>query len=185
MADSVNSRIRRIGTDGVISTVAGPQAPASVAGPRDLVLSQDGAQLYFSEPSRDRVRRLTLASGAVAAVAGTGTQGDGGEGGPAVNALLNTPVGLGVGQRRVVADCGFAELQGEAGGREWQHFDDCGERAIGIGGEWGQRDGRLAGRAGGCVWGGGWEHLHFELAEWGDPGGERGRVDRELQQRHV
>jgi uncharacterized protein (TIGR03437 family) len=96
VADSVNSRIRRIGTDGVISTVAGPQAPASVLGPRDLVLSQDGTQIYFSEPSQDRVRRLTLASGAVAVVAGTGTQGDSGEGGPAVNARLNSPQGLGL-----------------------------------------------------------------------------------------
>ena len=96
VADSVNSRIRKIGTDGVISTIAGPQAPASLSGPRDLLLSQDGAQLYFSEPSRDRVRRLTLASGAVAAVAGTGTAGDSGEGGPAVNAQLSTPTGLGL-----------------------------------------------------------------------------------------
>lgn len=42
------------------------------------------------------MRRLTLASGAVAVVAGTGTQGDSGEGGPAVSARLNTPLGLGL-----------------------------------------------------------------------------------------
>ena len=96
VADQSNSRIRRIRPDGTIGTLAGPAAPQSLTPMRDLVLSQDGTQLYFSEPSAHRVRRISLSDGSVSNVAGTGTQGDGGEGGPAVNALLNSPMGLGL-----------------------------------------------------------------------------------------
>jgi trimeric autotransporter adhesin len=96
VADSGNSRIRLIRPDGVISTLAGPQAPASLSDPIDLVLSSDGARLFFSEHSRHRVRAVVLGDASVVNVAGTGVQGDAGEGGPAGSALLNTPIGLGL-----------------------------------------------------------------------------------------
>jgi sugar lactone lactonase YvrE len=106
IADSRNHRIRRVGPDGVITTVAGsgrqgfggdggPATQALINWPSVVTFGPDGA-LYFSDSRNHRVRRVDR-SGAIATVAGTGQAGFGGDGGPATQAALNRPTGVSVG----------------------------------------------------------------------------------------
>ena len=101
MADYGNNRVRRIGPDGVIATVAGGgtgdiggATGVQLVTPRNVAVDAAG-NLYFSEFERHRVRKVT-AAGAISTVAGTGLAGYSGDGFSAVNAQLNFPAGLAV-----------------------------------------------------------------------------------------
>lgn len=107
VADSFNGLIRRIDRNGVIESIAGngagadpgnggPAVDAVVFQPHDIVIDRQRNILYLSEPFRHRIRRIDLATGTITGAAGNGEQGDSGEGGPAVDARLNTPRGLGL-----------------------------------------------------------------------------------------
>jgi uncharacterized protein (TIGR03437 family) len=87
IADWLNSRIRKVGTNGTISTYA--QLPGNVWG---LVFDSAG-NLYASDESNSIVYRIDT-SGNRTLVAGTGTAGFGGDGGQATQAMLNEPSGL-------------------------------------------------------------------------------------------
>jgi uncharacterized protein (TIGR03437 family) len=87
IADWLNSRVRRVGPNGTISTYA--QLPGNVWG---LVFDPAG-NLYASDEQHSIVYRIDTA-GNRTVVAGTGTAGFGGDGGPANQALLNEPSGL-------------------------------------------------------------------------------------------
>lgn len=103
-ADTKNHRIRRIGTDGVITTIAGNGSPgtspngtlakdALINKPIDVELGPDGL-LYFADTGNSCVRRIT-AAGAVETVAGKcGEKGMAGNGEAATSALLNHPYGI-------------------------------------------------------------------------------------------
>lgn len=105
IADQNNHRVRRVGTDGVISTVAGTgvagfsgdggQATnAMINGPYALAL--DGAgNLYISDYGNARIRKVTPA-GIITTHAGNGTLGETGLGGLAIQASINRPTGLAV-----------------------------------------------------------------------------------------
>jgi uncharacterized protein (TIGR03437 family) len=81
-ADSGNYRVRRVGADGKIATVAG-NGSSSVLAPTDVAL--DGAgNLYIA--TANRVLRLDTRTGSLNAFAGTGATGFSGDGGPALNA---------------------------------------------------------------------------------------------------
>jgi RHS repeat-associated protein len=106
IADSVNSRVRRVGPDGLITTFAGtgtfgsggdggPAIKASLELPTGLALGPDGS-LYIADSGASRVRRVGP-DGTITAFAGTGTGGFRGDGGPATAAALNFPTGLAVG----------------------------------------------------------------------------------------
>lgn len=102
-ADSNSNVIRRIDTDGVITTVAGNGAyglspdgtravKASLAFPYGVAVGPDG-KIYFSDGHNHRVRTIEP-NGTIATVAGTGEQGLSGDGGPARKADLTHPRGL-------------------------------------------------------------------------------------------
>ena len=54
-------------------------------------------KLYVSDTENNRIRVVDLATGMVAAFAGTGEAADGGDGGPALEARLNAPRDLEIG----------------------------------------------------------------------------------------
>lgn len=102
IADSGNHRVRRVGPDGKITTVAGngtgavetddgaQATSASLYEPVDVALDSAGA-LYIVERLGHRVRKATI-GGSITTVAGTGAVGAPGEdGGPAVASPLNYP----------------------------------------------------------------------------------------------
>jgi sugar lactone lactonase YvrE len=99
IADSAHNRIRRVGTDGVITTVAGtgvggstgdngPATSARIKQPKSVALYGGG---LFISGADHKVRRIDLSSGIITTIAGTGTAGFSGDGGPARLARLNEP----------------------------------------------------------------------------------------------
>ena len=96
--DSGNNRVRRIGLDGTITTVAGsglsggddgPATAARLDVPFSVAPLPDGGFLV-AERAGNRVRRIS-ADGTITTVAGTGEAGFSGDGGPATAATLNQP----------------------------------------------------------------------------------------------
>jgi sugar lactone lactonase YvrE len=110
-ADTLNHRIRRVEffssdfKQGIVTTIAGiglagdsgdggPSTDAEINFPEDIELGPDG-NLYFADTNNHRIRMINLTTGIISAVAGTGTKGYSGDGGPALNAQLDRPFGLG------------------------------------------------------------------------------------------
>jgi uncharacterized protein (TIGR03437 family) len=103
IADTGNNRVRRVGTTGQITTVAGNGIPgatgdsglavnAQIVGPVGIAVDSSG-NLYISDGSR--IRRI-FASGFIQTIAGGATPGYSGDGGAASTAQLNAPVGIAV-----------------------------------------------------------------------------------------
>lgn len=97
------NRVRRIGPDGTIRTVAGtgaagfsgdggPATSATLNAPHAVVALPDGGFLV-ADTMNHRVRRVDR-SGIITTLAGTGVAGFGGDGGPASAALLDQPKAL-------------------------------------------------------------------------------------------
>src|SRR5262249_41723125 len=98
IADTSNSRIRRVAAEtGIITTVAGngtfgvsgdggPAAYASVNNPLSVAVDVAGT-LYIGDYSH-RMRKVAAATGIITTVAGNGTPGLSGDGGPATNASI-------------------------------------------------------------------------------------------------
>jgi len=89
IADTGNSRIRRVAADGTITTVA-----AELASPHAVAALPDGGFLA-ADTNSNRVVRVS-ANGTMTTVAGTGAAGFSGDGGPAALAALNLPKALAV-----------------------------------------------------------------------------------------
>ncbi|MFC7844272.1 RICIN domain-containing protein [Streptomyces sp. NPDC057382] len=103
ISEYYTNRVRRITTDGRISTFAGtgavgaggdagPAASAQLNRPHALAIDDTGA-LYIADYANHRIRKVT-ADGEISTVAGTGTAGFSGDDGPATSARLNGPVGV-------------------------------------------------------------------------------------------
>jgi sugar lactone lactonase YvrE len=102
---SNGTQIFKVNRSGILSTIAGtPQAgysgdggPATAAqlrNPSRFVLDRVG-NLYFSDQNNNRIRKISP-EGIITTVAGNGESGFGGDGGPAGDAKLSAPVGVGI-----------------------------------------------------------------------------------------
>jgi sugar lactone lactonase YvrE len=103
VADTLNHRIRKVGADGTIATIAGtgqegfsgdngPGSNAMIAFPRGLATDLRG-NLYIADSGNFRVRRLAP-DGTITTFAGSGIDGFSGDGGPATLAQMRMPRGL-------------------------------------------------------------------------------------------
>jgi len=88
----------------VISTIAGTgtasysgdngqATSATIHGPHGIDIDSSG-NVYFSDFSNHRVRKIAASTGIIATYAGTGASSYSGDGGVASSAALNYPVGL-------------------------------------------------------------------------------------------
>lgn len=105
VADSKNHRIRKISSNGIISTIAGIGEPgfsgdgghaikAKLYDPFDICIDGSGV-LYVADWGNHRIRRITP-DGIITTVAGTGQPGFSGDDGPAIMAKLNEPYGIAI-----------------------------------------------------------------------------------------
>ena len=102
IADTGNSRVRKVTPNGIISTIAGGgaseidgvAATQSAVSPYSLICDQSG-NVFFVEFYNSRVREVSTA-GIITTIAGTGTPGFSGDGGLATSATLNEPAGVAV-----------------------------------------------------------------------------------------
>jgi NHL repeat-containing protein len=104
VADSGNSRVRKINPEGTITTIAGsgvagylgdggPATSARIS-PTSLAVDAVG-NVYIGDCEHEVVRKVDP-SGGITTYVGTGFQGFSGDGGPATAAKLHCPVGLAV-----------------------------------------------------------------------------------------
>jgi RHS repeat-associated protein len=101
-----NSRIRRVDTAGIISTVVGvgtlgfsgdggPATRAQIGAMGGLAVGPDGT-LYIADNRELRIRRVG-SDGIITTVGGNGVPGTAGDGGPATQAQLRYPYGIALG----------------------------------------------------------------------------------------
>jgi len=110
-ADAQNHRIRRVGLNGIITTVAGfqpagasnasgfsgdggPATSAQLSTPYGVALDAAG-NMYIVDTANHRIRRVTPA-GIITTIAGSGVRGFFGDGGLATNAQLSLPFAVAV-----------------------------------------------------------------------------------------
>ncbi len=100
IADQGNNVIRKVATNGTITTVAGNNAEgysgdngqainATLYAPAGVALDNAG-NLYIADAGNNRIRLVNTA-GTITTFAGNGTPGYGGDNGPATSATLNKP----------------------------------------------------------------------------------------------
>ena len=101
-------RIRRIDTNGIITTIAGPgrqgvcysgdggpATEADLCSPEHLAVAPDGA-VYIADTNNNRIRMIDR-NGIITTIAGNGTHGFSGDGVLATHAELSEPSGVAVG----------------------------------------------------------------------------------------
>ena len=103
IAEMSNHVVRKVTTDGLISTVAGtgsagysgdggPASSAALYWPQGLAVDRAGS-LFIADLGVHVIRKVTP-GGIIVTVAGSGVSGYSGDGGPATSAKLNSPQGL-------------------------------------------------------------------------------------------
>jgi len=103
IADTGNSRVRKVTSGGTITTAAGngrlgysgdggPATLASLALPRGVAVDSAG-NLYIADANNNRIRKVTP-GGTITTAAGNGREGYSGDGGSATVASLSYPGGL-------------------------------------------------------------------------------------------
>jgi len=105
IGDSSNNRVRKVSTNGIITTVAGNgngdysgdngrATSAGVWNPWGVVVDSVG-NLFIADDWNQRIRKVST-NGIITTVAGNGTAGYSGDGGAATAASLNYPSGVAV-----------------------------------------------------------------------------------------
>jgi RHS repeat-associated protein len=106
IADWEHHRVRKVGPDGIITTVAGtgvagfsgdggPARSAELRQPRAVAADSYG-NVYIADTGNERIRRVS-ADGIIRTIAGSGEPGgESGDGGPATEARLGGPLGIAV-----------------------------------------------------------------------------------------
>jgi uncharacterized protein (TIGR03437 family) len=121
ISDSGNGRIRRIGTNGIITTYAGNGSPgfagdngpatgASISRPLDLAIDS-GGNLLIADNANGRIRKVAKSSGIITTIAGTGGRTSSGDNGPPLAADID-PVALAIGPDGSIY---FADSSGHGG----------------------------------------------------------------------
>src|SRR5439155_107049 len=107
IADTINNRVRQVAAGtGIITTVAGTGTPgfggdggpatgAQLNYPTSVAVDTAG-DLFITDQSNLRIRRVAADTGIISTVAGTGVAGFSGDGGPATGAQLNYPTSVAV-----------------------------------------------------------------------------------------
>ncbi len=108
IADTLHHRVRKVTTDGVISTVAGTgvagfsgdggQAQAAQLNAPEAVAVDQHGQLYIADLRNYRVRKVDT-QGVISTFSGTGDRAYSGDGGLAIDAQHESPVDLAVDQQ--------------------------------------------------------------------------------------
>jgi sugar lactone lactonase YvrE len=104
IVDTYNHRIRRVDTQGVITTIGGtgsagssgdggPAVRARFDTPHGIA-SDPAGNVYVADPPNQRIRRIDAVTGIVTTVAGSGRSGYSGDGGPATAARVRHPKGV-------------------------------------------------------------------------------------------
>lgn len=122
VADTGNHCVRRIGLDGIITTLAGsgtagssgdggPARAALLSSPTGVAVAPDGA-VYVADSGNQRIRQIGP-DGVIRRFAGSGTAGYAGDGGPATDARLSAPTGvtIGIDGSIYIADTGNQRLR--------------------------------------------------------------------------
>ncbi len=121
--DRFDHRIRRVATDGVITTIAGTgqggyngdDRPASGAriNAGGFMTTDANGNLYFADFLNHRVRKITISTGMISTIAGNGTPGFGGDGGePAKSQIfLPTDVAIDSAGNVYIADWGNFQIR--------------------------------------------------------------------------
>lgn len=95
MTDSRNNRVRRLGSDGRVTTFAGNGSTAALNDPVAIAVAPDGS-VYVGEGDGNRVRRIAADGSGSRIFAGTGVRAATGDGGPAANAAIESVFDLAV-----------------------------------------------------------------------------------------
>ncbi|MEK7408729.1 MAG: hypothetical protein AAB225_26995 [Acidobacteriota bacterium] len=104
-----NARIRKVtASTGIITSMAGTGnsgysgdgglALSAELWPGDGIAVDQAGNVYFSDPTTSRIRKITVADGRISTVAGNGNLGFSGDGGQATQAMIDTPKGLAIDQ---------------------------------------------------------------------------------------
>jgi sugar lactone lactonase YvrE len=135
IVDTFNQIIRRVGSDGIITTVAGkaggyvprkdadckenfsgegvPAREATMSCPHSVAVAQNG-DLYIADSANHVIRKVDAGSGIITSVVGEGGKnGDDGDGGPASAAHIDGPKGIvfDAGWNLLIADSGNARIR--------------------------------------------------------------------------
>lgn len=123
IADSNNNRVRRWDIEAdIVTTIAGngafastgdggPAASASLAQPFSLAVDAEG-NIYVSEIGGYRIRRISITSGNISTVAGTGVQGNSGDGGPGTAAeIFAHTIAMGPGNMLYLSQSQFCAIR--------------------------------------------------------------------------
>ena len=137
IADRGHDRIRKVDTDGIITTIAGtgepgfggdggPAAEAQISGAAGITLDEEKGYAYIADTGNNRIRRIDLETGIITTVAGGYDDGD--ESDTASQIAAPRGVAFGADGNLYIADTGNHQI------RIWEDTDGTPTPVAGVGG---------------------------------------------------